>query len=1247
MGTVTELRSSSHILSICNLVILVVTVCGPFSAPANALDIDKSPKQCRLDRWTRRDGLPARRIEALTQTRDGYIWMATRGGVVRFDGKSFRVFNYKNTPNFFRDMAVTIAVGPRGVPWVGTDGGGWGPLSNGAFHPIASQAKKVKWSQQDAIYTARDGSVWAAGQGQFTLVHVVGTRIHAFELTTPNGRAAAGCCGITQDRAGQLWLLSWEGLHRFDSSGNLRLVEGFTDPTAIVAAPDGGLWIGTKHGLFRRQNNLTRAFTGHDGIPLLNIRSLCADRSGNLWIGTASGLGRYARGKFNLYTRDAGLPDTNVGPILEDLEGSLWVATDTGLNRFAHTKLTPIDFLAANGSSPKVGTPAEAPDGSLWFATSLGLFRVHGYESTHYGVRQGVPFDDVKSVAAARDGSLFLLNAAGDLFRYNGHHSSLLQSKRGLEMLTTDSHGTLAVGGDRVLYRVDVTGLRKVQTLPHYEWAFSCTVDSHDVLWLATTAGIIRAKVASAESFHGGLPADTHVLAVSEGSSGEMWLGTDKGLARFRDGRFRIYSVADGLPDNNIYVVQEDGEGSVWLGGTRGLFTLKLSDLDAMDSGLATHLDYTLYDDSDGVREFPVQGHQLRDRAGRMWFTGNQGVTVVDPRNLRLNLRIPTVLIERASGDNRPLDTGASESVAPATKKLEFTYTALSLIAPERVLFRYRLIGYDKSWVEAGTRRAAYYTNLPPGKYRFEVTACNNDGVWNLVGARYEFTLRPNFYQTGWFAALCVGGGLLLIWGIVALRSRHLRGRNRDLENRVTLRTAELNASVEELKQSTEMLEQAHSELQTSREELVAYNEELTAINDELETANARLEDLATTDGMTGIANHRAFQDQVRAVVARAARAESSTTLLLCDVDRFKQYNDSYGHPAGDEVLRIVARLLRENVREGDFIARYGGEEFAVLLPNTGSAEALDVATRLRAVIEEFAFAWRKVTVSIGVSAPMAGVVAPQSLVESADRALYAAKHSGRNRVVLGETETAGERREEWIAKSAAASSVADPIDVAEVAELADGLLRILNLRDAETNGHSQRVARYTSFLACEAEARGIHVFTEQERRDIELGALLHDIGKVGIPDAILYKDTALTAEEWEVMRTHPLLGAEVLRGCPHFAGAMPVVRSHHERWDGAGYPDQLHSKKIPVAARLFALSDALDAMSTNRPYREALPYGVVREEIKRMSGHQFDPTLAELFLSIEPEVWERLAMGPCPDLTHGGARRAELQRAA
>ncbi|HLJ55986.1 MAG TPA: diguanylate cyclase [Chthonomonadaceae bacterium] len=1180
----------------------------------------------------------------MVQARDGFLWMATRGGVVRFDGKTFQVFNYKNTPGLFRDMAVSIAIGPRGVPWIGTDGGGCGPLENGAFLPLALGKGKRLWSQQNAILTARDGSVWLAGLGQYALIHYDHGAVRAYPESTPQGAPAAGCSALAEDSAGRIWLLSWSGLYLRDKGDQFRIADRIIDGTAMIPAAGGGLWIGTKHGLVHWRVGKSKVYGTKEGLATADVHSICADRNGNVWIGTALGLSRLSNGKITNYGREDGLSNANVGPIVEDREGSLWVATDTGLNRFAPTELTPVDFATARGAAPKISTAIEADDRSAWFATSLGLFRVRNYGITHVGVRDGLPSEDIRTVAEARDGAFYVTTAVGDLYRWRRGRSTPVVAGKKIAQIARVRTGVVAVAGDGGLYAVEGSSARLISRVGDCGWIFSCSVDRHDDLWLATSVGLVRVHDGRPTRFNSGMPPDTHVLSVSEGGSGELWLGTDRGLGRFREGKCRLYATADGLPDDNFYSAQEDGSGGLWLGGTRGLVNVRLADVEALDSHLTRRLPFKLYDDSDGVRHYPVIPGQLKTRDGRLWFLGDKGVTVVDPNHIVHNEHIPFVMIERALADDSALAGKPGESVRPGTNKLEFRYTSTSLAAPERVLFRYRLIGYDRAWVDVGTRRAAYYTNLPPGSYRFEVTACNNDGVWNPVGATYAFTLQPYFFQTQAFRLLALIGLIAVVWFICSLWSRHLRSRNRVLEKRVAHRTAELHSSLDELRESKQALESANAELQTSRLELAANNAELTTMNAELEAANARLEALATTDGMTGIANHRAFQDQMRAVVARASRAENCTTLLLCDVDRFKQYNDSYGHPAGDEVLRLTAALLRDNIREGDFVARYGGEEFAILLPNTGSAEAVEVAERVRLAIENHAFPWRRITISIGVSAPMAGAVAPQALVESADRALYAAKNSGRNRVILGAGECGdGIGVQEWIERSQP-DAMHPATEVDDVAELAEGLLKVLNLRDAETKDHSQRVARYTMHLAGQAQEHGFHTFTRLELRDIKLGALLHDIGKVGIPDAILYKADSLTDDEWQVMRSHPMLGAEVLRGCPHFAGAIPIVRSHHERWDGQGYPDGLARQRIPLAARLFAIADALDAMGTNRPYRGAVQYEAIRDEIRAESGRQFDPALVELFVKVAPEVWERLASGTGAS---AGSQPCELPAAA
>jgi len=408
-----------------------------------------------------------------------------------------------------------------------------------------------------------------------------------------------------------------------------------------------------------------------------------------------------------------------------------------------------------------------------------------------------------------------------------------------------------------------------------------------------------------------------------------------------------------------------------------------------------------------------------------------------------------------------------------------------------------------------------------------------------------------------------------------------------------------------------------------------------------LQNAYRELEAHATTDAMTGLPNHRTFQARLRAALLPAETEGGPTSLILVDVDRFKAYNDHYGHPAGDEALKIVAQTLRDGVREGDLAARYGGEEFAAVLPRTTSDEAMAVAERIRAACEATEFPCRAVTLSIGIATAEEGAD-PGTLIEAADRALYAAKHGGRNQVVR---EGATLARPHLEVREGGLSPETLPADfsleasrrlgVARLASspsldgptgpLVRGLMAMLELRDHEVERHADRVMRFCLRLAEEAASKGIAKVSPTQMSDLHLGALLHDIGKVGLPDAILNKPGALTPQEWEIVRRHPIQGAEILSNFPELAGAAPVVRSQHERWDGTGYPDGLAGEAIPLGARLFALADTLDALSGDQAYRAARPLSEIRDEVRRMSGKQFDPALAEAFLGVPEREWNRL----------------------
>ncbi len=331
--------------------------------------------------------------------------------------------------------------------------------------------------------------------------------------------------------------------------------------------------------------------------------------------------------------------------------------------------------------------------------------------------------------------------------------------------------------------------------------------------------------------------------------------------------------------------------------------------------------------------------------------------------------------IEEFLADGAKVQPATEAAIPPGTRNLEVRYTALSFLAPERVLFRYQLEGYDDRWIEAGTRRIAYYTALPPARYRFRVVACNNDGVWNTTGATFEFRIRPRFYQTWPFRAVVLLAltlaGYILFRVRVMVRVRALSARQAELEEVVELRTAEIKR------------------------------------------ANLELEWLAAMDSLTGMANHRTFHEELNKEWRRCLRLQCPLSLVFIDIDHFKPYNDAYGHLDGDGCLRRVAEAIASQVRRpGDIAARYGGEEFAVILADTPKEGASYVAEAQRAAVESLAIPHGTspvssvVTVSLGVATTMPwNGGAAEGLLGRADAALYRAKAAGRNRVVVAEDE--------------------------------------------------------------------------------------------------------------------------------------------------------------------------------------------------------------------------------------------------
>ncbi|MCH7999701.1 MAG: diguanylate cyclase [Chloroflexi bacterium] len=389
------------------------------------------------------------------------------------------------------------------------------------------------------------------------------------------------------------------------------------------------------------------------------------------------------------------------------------------------------------------------------------------------------------------------------------------------------------------------------------------------------------------------------------------------------------------------------------------------------------------------------------------------------------------------------------------------------------------------------------------------------------------------------------------------------------------------------------------TERKRADEALRLTNEELQERNQQLLDARAR----AATDGLTGLFNHRTFQEKVRELVARAQADGDNVSLIMLDIDGFKGVNDSLGHQAGDEILRLMAQTLTDVVHSQDAY-RYGGDEFAVLLPGTDGPKGTRIAERLRrAVAKRTGGNGTKVTVSLGIADFPHTASSAEQLIYGADAAMYWAKSAGKNRV--GDwSELIGRRADGTLPWYAADRSVKAP-DVVAV------LVAALAAKDPVTSAHTERCSWYTAKLA---EELGLG---EEETSVVRLASLLHDIGKLAVPDDILCKPGPLNEDEWAQMKRHPTAALHILGQIHSISEATPAIHHHHEHFDGSGYPDGLAGEDIPLASRILLVTDAFDAMTTDRPYRRAMPVEAAVEELERNSGSQFDPVVVEAFLRI------------------------------
>ena len=1005
-------------------------------SPAHALPADKRLDQCRLDTWGIRDGLPGYDITALAQTRDGFLWVGTTQGLLRFDGGSFTVFNSSNVRGLTSSTIRSLSVDHAGRLMIGTEWCGYGRLVDGAYH--RSLYPDSHWNSTQYLYESADGTVWVGYRGYHFFLRDRKSRIDKIDAP------GLYLTGIVNMPGYTLASMNYGGLFAVDDAGHATPFHTspsipINDFTSMVKTADGSIWCGTgDHGLFRIRNGAASHFDMSTGLSSNVVRCLFIDSARRLWIGTNKGVDSYDSQGFHHFGMADGLAADDVTSIAEDHEGNLWVATGIYLNRFANTRLTPISI--GSPDVQEVGGISPAPGNNLYYCARSGLWIVPPKPN---GVPEQVASWPTKLATTGADGKIYAawspngrkwITGRLDGKTWTQHvipYEPLKLIPMGSQVIIVGVHQEIQAFGAPT----SVLVYPKAASNQFYE----AIPDRHGTIWIGCNQGLAYFRNGHGGVVDCGLPAGAHVLSIDTSDPDCLWLGTDRGLARVWGNAYstgagsiktlycKLYGIDAGIPSNDCLQVLRDHDGKIWVGGYFGIMCVDEGQLAAYDKHIVKSLSIHPFTAADGIHYYPWVAMPAKTADGTLWFLGYRGVTMIAPDHLDHNALPPPVIVEEASANDQALTQGRSTRVSPGNGSLVVRYCGLSFVEPEKVLFRYKLDGFDTGWIYAGTRRVASYTNLPPGRYTFHVSACNNDGLWNDDGASVTFVLLPHFYETLWFHGLIALLCLMVLGAVSVSRTRMIERRARELEVDVAERTSELidanrqltavqkelhTQNVQLIESQTRVVAQndelhamqdelmvQNDNLQSAQAELEAQNQELIETQDYLAEANTVLEGLATTDGLTSLYNHRTFHEQLEREWGIAMRHGMPLSLILLDVDRFKQYNDAFGHPAGDDVLRSVASIVKANARETDLVSRYGGEEFVVIAPQTDLAQAVELAERLRGAVDANGWPLRGITGSFGVAAIDGSTKTGADLIAHADAALYQSKNAGRNRV--------------------------------------------------------------------------------------------------------------------------------------------------------------------------------------------------------------------------------------------------------
>jgi ligand-binding sensor domain-containing protein/signal transduction histidine kinase len=737
--------------------------------------------------WQPQNGLPGETVQSFAQTPDGYLWVGTSEGLVRFDGERFVTFARENTPQLRENSIFCLLAGRDGALWIGTEGGGlvelrqghfrlyaasdgltdgfvrsifedrtgvlWVATDNGLFRKQDGQLKRIDNQPAmpanafHAVLEDHRGRIWA---GAPSLYAIINNQPREFKLDGTDSQNRVKSIVETED--GSLWIGTVSGLHRLRPGSDRfeRIAGVWGTIRTLCAVGNGELWAGAiGQGIFRIRYDAHGSAVTHLDAPSPQVSntilSIFQDDTHNLWVGTQVGMVRLNRTPVQVLSLPQAA-DSDFGTVSLDADGSLWAAS----NQLVHV----LDGHAAPYRYPALGDARarnllRARDGSLWIGTDgSGLYRISRQGTAHYTMQQGLPNNFIRCMIEARDGSLWIGMDEG-VTHFNGTAFHNLTTQNGLVYFSTraileDRNGDIWVGTER-----GVTHLHQ-------------GVPVHD----AVTEALREEKV----------------WALHEDGDGGLWLGTrTNGLYRYRDGLLTHYTTASGLASNSIYSILEDGHQHLWLSGPLGVMLLNRAELDAQARDPHQVLAIRFYRGDAGDKPTLFYGGTqpagVIVRGEEAWFPTNRGLWRIRPTEFD----VPPLAHLNLGGmvvDGKAAQSGRQLHLQAGASRIEISWEPVMLSSQEDLQFHYKLEGFDPDWTVAGSaQRTATYTNLPAGHYTFRVEAWQREHPEQRVQAAIEVVKRPYFYRTPWFIGLCLLLAGLIAVGAYQVRIRQVHGR--------------------------------------------------------------------------------------------------------------------------------------------------------------------------------------------------------------------------------------------------------------------------------------------------------------------------------------------------------------------------------------------------------------------------------------------------------------------------------------